>query len=221
MKPADRDDIVKRYSDRLDVHGVSPKTLGWDNGRAELRFEILCSRWDFTGASVLDFGCGFGDLCAFLTAKGVKGVRYLGVDVNPRLIEVARGQNPKAEFICADILEESLDRTVDYVVASGVFNDRIADNRAFIARAFAVSDELTTKGFAANFLSAKAQYRHDHANYTEPAEALELCYRYSNNVLLRNDYMPFEFTVFADKATSFHPKLAVYEDYLGYLPGGS
>jgi len=217
MTPDDIALIVKTYSDRLGKYGDSPRTLGWDKDRVRLRLEVLCSRWDLRGASVLDFGCGFGDLWGLLTVKAVAGVRYIGVDINPALLEVARRRYPRGEFRTLNLLEKSLGERVDYVFASGVFNDRIGDNRAFTARSFEVFNELARRGFAANFLSGMAQVQYPHAHYTEPAEALNLCYRYSKNVVLRNDYMPFEFAVFVDTSARFDPDLAVYEDYLGLV----
>ncbi len=71
------------------------------------------------GASVLEIGCGTGDLLASL-----KPSRGVGVDVAPRLIDEARAKHPLLEFVVADA--ETLDapelqgRTFDYVVLSDV-----------------------------------------------------------------------------------------------------
>ncbi len=71
------------------------------------------------GASVLEIGCGTGDLLAALRPS--EGV---GVDLSPRLIERARGKHSELEFIVADA--ESLDapelhnRRFDFVVLSDV-----------------------------------------------------------------------------------------------------
>ncbi|HEX2574110.1 MAG TPA: bifunctional class I SAM-dependent methyltransferase/glycosyltransferase family 2 protein [Polyangia bacterium] len=71
------------------------------------------------GARVLEIGCGTGDLLAALApAEGV------GVDISPRMLDVARGKYPHLEFVVADA--ESLEapalegRTFDYVVMSDV-----------------------------------------------------------------------------------------------------
>jgi hypothetical protein len=45
---------------------------------------------------------------------------------------------------------------------------------------------------------------------------LALGYRFSNRVVLRNDYMPFEFTIFVDKRSAFDPARAVYPEFLGW-----
>lgn len=71
------------------------------------------------GASVLEIGCGTGDLIAALKPK--EGV---GVDLSPRLIDEARRKHPLIDFVVADA--ETLEapelegRTFDYVVLSDV-----------------------------------------------------------------------------------------------------
>jgi len=71
------------------------------------------------GASVLEVGCGTGDLLAALRpADGV------GVDLSPRMIDIARRKHPQLHFEVADA--ESLDspalagRTFDYIVLCDV-----------------------------------------------------------------------------------------------------
>lgn len=206
--------IIKIYSERLEKYGVSQKTLGWDKNRGDLRFEILNSRWDLNHSSILDFGCGFGDFYNFLINKGIKNFKYLGIDVNEDLIKQARQKYKKAEFKCINIFEEDLPNKYDYIFASGCFNDQMNENISFIKTAFEKFNLYSKKGFGANFLSSKAQYKYKHAFYSDPSFITGLCYKYSNNVILRNDYMPFEFSVFVDKSMEYNRKLAVYNNFL-------
>jgi SAM-dependent methyltransferase len=52
-------------------------------------------------ARILDYGCGYGRICAQLQAAGYAGVR--GVDPSPRMIERARAGHPDLAF---DVLTE-------------------------------------------------------------------------------------------------------------------
>jgi len=65
------------------------------------------------GSSVLEIGCGAGDLLAALEpARGV------GVDISPRMLELARARHPDLEFVLADAEQLALSETFDYVVLS-------------------------------------------------------------------------------------------------------
>ncbi len=71
------------------------------------------------GASVLEIGSGTGDLLAAL-----EPARGLGIDISPKLVDIARTKYPHLQFAIADA--ETLDapelagRTFDYVVMSDV-----------------------------------------------------------------------------------------------------
>jgi 2-polyprenyl-3-methyl-5-hydroxy-6-metoxy-1,4-benzoquinol methylase len=69
LPPQEQEAVVQRYSRRFAEHGYSPKTLGWDKGKQDIRFAVLTSQYDFAGKRVLDIGCGFGDLNRTLRAR--------------------------------------------------------------------------------------------------------------------------------------------------------
>jgi len=70
------------------------------------------------GQSVIEIGCGTGDLLAALEAS-----RGLGVDFSPAMIAIARERHPDLDFICADAHEPGLDETFDVVILSDLVND--------------------------------------------------------------------------------------------------
>jgi trans-aconitate methyltransferase len=51
------------------------------------------------GESIVDFGCGTGDLAAIIASKGAK---VLGVDISSEMVERARLKYPHLNFECAD-----------------------------------------------------------------------------------------------------------------------
>lgn len=213
-------EAIRRYNERLQQFGVTEQALGWgEKGRSKLRFEILLSLWDFNKTSILDFGCGFGDLYEYLLAKGFSQISYTGIDVNERFIAIAqeRYQLPDASFLVSNLLEDQYSTKHDYILSSGVFNHKLSNNMHFIEKAFDKFNELSIKGFAVNFLSDKVAYSYDYTFHSNPAEILTLAYRYSNNIVLRNDYMPFEFTVFINKAIPVDKEFTVYANYLKYV----
>lgn len=209
---------IARYKQRLQEYGATEKALGWgDKGRSKLRFEILLSQWNFNHSSLVDFGCGFGDLCGYMRERGIRDFNYTGIDINPELLEIARKRYADAEFRCLNLLAEPDFPDVDYVLASGTFNFKIADCFAFVKDAFTCFDKIAKKGFAANFLSNKVDYELSDVYHADPAQILNLAYSFSKNVVLRNDYMPFEFTVFVNKSSRIDEKLTVYEDFVAFV----
>src|SRR5262249_28190866 len=71
------------------------------------------------GASVLELGCGKGDLLASL-----KPSRGVGVDLSPEMISCATERHPRLEFIVADVHELDLGpATFDFIIFSDLVND--------------------------------------------------------------------------------------------------
>ena len=65
--------------------GYGYRALGFGRRSSqEKRFGALAAVGDFDGASVLDVGCGFGDLLAWLRARGVQP-RYTGLEFSDYL----------------------------------------------------------------------------------------------------------------------------------------
>jgi SAM-dependent methyltransferase len=213
----DRDNTVKRYTERYQKHGYSPETLGWKKGRQHIRFDILTSQYDFRNKKVFDIGCGFGDLNLTLERKFGKSYQYVGVDLVEDLVAEARKQYPMghASFLCGDFLDLDLGKDFDYAIASGVFNHQLdsVENYTLIEASIARSLEICRDGLAFDFLSDKVDYRLDHTFHSSPEKILEIAYKYSRNVILRNDYMPFEFSLFIFKDDSFSVEDAVFNRF--------
>lgn len=212
----DRRNTVERYTRRFEEHGYSPLTLGWNKGRQPIRFDALTSEYDFSGKAVLDIGCGFGDLLHTLESKFEPVKAYCGVDLVEALVAEARQHWPAHHFVTGDFLELEFDQEFDYAVASGVFNHRLKDidNAAFIELAMARAFALCRDGFAFDFLSDKVDYSLEHTYHASPEQVLSMAYALSRNVVLKNNYMPFEFSVFVFKDDGFDPEQAVFRRYL-------
>src|SRR5260370_22080559 len=106
MQDQDRKDLYERYRKRWEQYGFDSRTLGWNKDCQWVRFEAVFEglrEEDF--ASVLDVGCGFGDLLGYLRSKGWRG-RYIGVDLMCQVIGEARKRHitdGAAEFFCGDM----------------------------------------------------------------------------------------------------------------------
>jgi len=219
MNDRDIDSVLKRYTERLAALGPVPEALGWTKGRHKLRYHALLEPWHLTTEHLLDFGCGFGDMYQYCR-EHLPGVTYRGFDLNPALVAAGRARYPKADLAAGNALQDGLGGRWDVIVASGLFNFLLSDNWSFIQAIFDLFARHAQVGFAANFLSNRVDYRLDHTYHADPMRVLELAYLYSHRVMLRNDYMPFEFTVYVDLRTTFDKTHVVYPEFLRHVEAG-
>jgi SAM-dependent methyltransferase len=66
--------------------------------------------------SVLEVGCGTGELAKAVYEKGVN--KYLGVDLNPEMIKIASGKviSKNFQFVAADFLDLKINEKFDYAI---------------------------------------------------------------------------------------------------------
>ncbi|OGI17034.1 MAG: hypothetical protein A2287_00070 [Candidatus Melainabacteria bacterium RIFOXYA12_FULL_32_12] len=212
----DKNNTIKRYSDRLKLYGYSPKTLGWVKGKQDIRFDILISQYNFENKSLLDIGCGFGDLNKNLK-KNYKNYTYLGIDLNDELIQIGKElyKEEHIRFESGDFLEKNFSEQFDYIIESGIFNHKLEgiSNYDFIEAVIEKSLKICNDGIAFDFLSDKVDYTDGHTFHSSPEKILSIAYKFSRNIVLRNDYMPFEFSLFLFKDDSFSKENTVFQRY--------
>ncbi len=147
--------------------------------------------------SVLDIGCGFADLYAFLTSRGWHG-RYTGLDIVPALLDEARRRYPGIELHERDGGAGLADLPPhDFVIASGVMNLALpgGGNEAHIERFLAVMFEHAREAVAVDFMTNQVDFKHPDAWHTDPAWAFAVANRLTRRLVLRADYMPYEFAL--------------------------
>src|SRR5438874_853631 len=169
MKPADKQTLLDGYHRSLAQHGDTAEAVHWRESTQRARFDDLVKIAELTDASVLDYGCGKGDLYAYLKDRGFRG-RYTGFDINPEMIALARKKHPGVRFEACDIEEAAVTERFDYILLSGVFNNRISDNQSWmqsvLRKCFAIAD----KGLGFNAISTYVNYREEPLYYADPEE---------------------------------------------------
>lgn len=114
MKEKEFLEKVKRHYD-----GLAKKRLKWYYRNKFYHREIL-RYYRFMvqkECSVLELGCGTGDLIGNLSPS--YGV---GVDISEEMVKIARQRYPKVDFVCKSVEEFSSNKKFDYIIISGTLN---------------------------------------------------------------------------------------------------
>lgn len=197
LSDAEKEKLVTLYNGRFEKKGRDVSTVGWGSIESQLlRFEMITRGLDLDGKSILDVGCGLGDLATFL-GKNVNTFRYTGIDVATRLIEDARSAH-KAEhisFISGDFLQVEPLGTYDFVFCSGSLNYRFQENEE-LARSFILKmTECAEEAVSINFLSTYVDFEQPINYHYSPEKLFEYAKALSDHVSLFHDYSLREFTI--------------------------
>jgi SAM-dependent methyltransferase len=191
--------VLDFYAERWEQYGYDTRSLGIGSRESqEVRFAVLAQMADLQGASILDVGCGFGDLQTYLETRGI-AARYSGLDLQPAFIEEARRRHPKSEFHCADIEGFEPAKHFDFVFVSGTFNVKFRDDQeAWVFGMLRKLFSLAERGVGINLLSTyydPGHYRDD-MFYVSPERAFAEAQAITRRVTLRHDYLPHDFTLY-------------------------
>lgn len=203
MKENIIESVGRYYTDKLTKFGPTPEGVDWNSKTSQYtRFEqILSIAKPSASFSILDFGCGCGELLNCINAHQYQ-CHYLGFDVSEAMLEEARkahGKKPNVEFFGPNTRE---DVNVDYVVSSGVFNVKLDHPvkvwETYIYETLETHNKWSTKGFAFNMLTSYSDEDKKRANlyYGDPSFYFDYCKKkFSKNVALLHDYGLYEFTI--------------------------
>jgi len=188
--------IIKYHNDSIKKFGVnSHQALGWRKKNEQLlRFKILIEPNKLNDCSILDIGCGTGDLLAYLISKNIQ-CEYTGIDHIKDFITLA-GEKFKvhnnASFLLGDFWTADIGN-YDFVLASGALNYRNADPN-FIFKMIAHLFSLCNHTLAFNLLE-KTDLKNGGLVAYNKNEILGFCKKLTSNVILKDDYLNGDYTV--------------------------
>lgn len=191
----------QHFSNLFDIYGDDVKSLDWGSELGQkLRFQILTEPIREDRFTILDVGCGRGDLYEFLKSIG-KEPQYKGVDLNHKIIRLAKEKyaKQKVQFDVQDILDDDFHGHYDYVVASGIFYLRFSDNETYFNKMIKKMMHLTDKALLFNMLSAYCTTKEPYEYYFYPEEIVRLLSSEGHKFNLRSDYKPNDFTIYLYK----------------------
>jgi len=195
------------YNKAADKHGTSSKAVLMDDPQTQyFRFSQLVKSLDFDDRrkTLLDIGCGNGELYKFLNFLGFRG-QYVGYDINEKLLAQARSRFTNIDVHNKDIMNAEMTQHFDYVVLSGLFNVNVGQSTTwvhdFLKKMFSLCDGV----MAFNMISTHVTFREETMFYMNPAEVLTFCIEnLSKRTTLAHHNLPYNYTVTVFKDESWN-----------------
>lgn len=212
------DHQIDLYKARFLEFGDNPKsTFQNDTSTMTIRYDLLVRdvlRFLPVNFSILDVGCGLGDLHKFLLEIGLQH-HYTGVEIVEEMVELAMVKYPEANFYVGNFLGMNLPKEYDFVVASGTYNMKghHSDDEwyTYVEACISRMYELAKIAISFNALSPYSDYRDNSLFYFDEDSALALIRSKSRFINLSYLSPLFEFTVSALKPASMQGKYMVPE----------
>ena len=204
--------IYDYYQKLFEEYGISPKSEGWGTkeGKQSIRFEILCQIGDVSNSTILDIGCGFGDLFGYLKYKK-SDVKYLGIDINNNLIDMGKKIYPGIHLEHRDFEIKKFNKKFDWVLSSGITS--YGSNYPHLTSIMKEMFRICKKGFSMNFVSNNVDYKTKNLFYSSPEKIISIAKLLTNRFVLRHDYMPYEFTLYVYK-NNLKTKNHIFSEFL-------
>ncbi len=165
--------IVDFFSKKLSFFGDKPSAVGWSDIGQKLRYECILRLIPINGKSILDFGCGKGDLYGFFKERNIE-VDYTGIDINPELTKFASAKYPDVQFLTLDIDSETIPNVFDYIILCGVFNLNIQGVKEALKESLEKLFHHTKNSLLFTCLSTYSKNKDINLVYFDPAELLSL-----------------------------------------------
>jgi len=140
---------------------------------------------------LLDFGCGQGDFYPFIK-KIYPKVKYTGIDINPRFVNVAQKRFPKAKFRVGTTSD--IKNSYDYIVCSGVFSFTVDNYWKLLCKSIAALYSKSKIALGFNLLELGKHIDNEiYVTYNKD-KVIKHCNNLSNKVKLIDGYLDYDFT---------------------------
>ena len=182
----------KFYTSAIEKHGTTAKGVNWiskhnQNIRFDTILEILPT--DINSLSIVDAGCGFGDLYTYMSKKKRTPKEYIGIDSLLDMYSIA-SEKTGCEIIIADITKDELP-SADYYVCSGAMNVLNSfETHLFIQNCFSSCRD----GFVFNILHGDKES--ETYNYLTTEQIKQIAVDLGvEAVIIKDDYLKDDITV--------------------------
>jgi SAM-dependent methyltransferase len=185
------------YNKRYEKFGRDIRTVGWGTSLEQtLRFDVLFRDLNPKGKTILDVGCGLGDLVPYLNHRTNGDFKYIGIDVASALIEDSKTVHGDTDcsFFVGDIFNLELSQ-VDISVLSGTLTLKRDGIEDYARDTLIKMVKLSREAAALNFLSTYVDFEADYNQHYRPETIFSWAKELDKRVNLIHDYPLYEFTI--------------------------
>jgi SAM-dependent methyltransferase len=176
------------YKKSIQKYGISAKGVHWNSEYSQYkRFEALTTFINDTicESFIIDAGCGLGEYYNYLYDNNLKPKKYLGIDCEEQMINLASKRFINIDFQIQNILEDNL-LLCDYYICSGAMN--ILEKEEvfrFIKKCF----DASNKAFIFNFL------KNDSLTTVKEDDIINYCLTLTTKINIKSDYLDNDFSI--------------------------
>lgn len=189
------------FRDRFFVYRDNGPRIFWSSQIAQdVRFEQLIKIGDLDNKSILDVGTGYADFYDFLKLNDIIPSRFVGSDIVPEIIDIARKKHPSLTLEVRDILEDSYaESSFDFVFGSGIFAFPSNSYTEYVISMLHTMLKTAKIGVAVNFLKQKDNQ--DTGLQVNTVEGISKLIKdnITESFKVLDGYLPDDFTVFLYK----------------------
>ena len=209
--------IVEKYNSELEKYGLNDKrSLFWTKDKQDMRFNaLLGEEFKKSHMTILDYGCGFGDLNSFLM-RNYYNLIYNGCDINQNFIKTAQDNHPDKNIFLINSVNE-IKSNYDIILISGTFNlislDDISEMKTYIYNNLLKLFEKTNYMLCVNFLShlTDEEYKYDGHFYINPSELYNFSIiNMTSRINIDTHLLPYEITFKFFKNQNIDKSLSIY-----------
>ncbi len=186
------------YSKAFKKYHGSIKSLMWNSySSAARRYKELVKDINFSNKSVLDIGCGFGDIIPFISNESDL-FKYTGIDFTKDLIEEAEKRYPDFRFVNGDYFKNPPKEKFDIIICSGALNGNYGKKTLnFRKKAIEKMFNHCKDAFVFNMAGSISPVNKKDSiiYYADSIKILEYCATLSKKIILRNHYHGKDFTI--------------------------
>ncbi len=182
------------WDDKVRASDSNPERVEQSQRTQKMRFEAFVLNHDLSGRSLLDVGCGVGDLLNHLQRREID-CEYDGFDISPEMVKLCREKFPGIRFESGNFLDWNPGKSFDYTIAVGIHNIKLDGAREVLERVTRKQFELSRIAAHVSLLTDRYAGFAPHILAWRVEEVLSMALEITPYVVLRHDYLPNDFSI--------------------------